>query len=157
MHIILTVIISLAMLAVVLPVVLRSNQTSNRSARKFGPPYEAEVNTEEFKEMVMDASRDVPVLVDFYAPWCEPCNQLAPVLSKLSKSYRGNFLLAKVNVDNNGKISVAHGIRAMPTVMLFHKGRSVGSFRGVQTENWIRQFLQSYSINEPPVHLKSVK
>jgi putative thioredoxin len=125
--------------------------------RTFGPPYEAEVSGKDFNDMVIQTSSQVPVLVDFYAEWCGACHQLAPALSKIAKAYRGVFLLAKINVDLNADLSSRYSIRAMPTVLLFRKGKCIGKFMGMQSEQSIRQFLAHHDVVPPQVILKAVK
>jgi len=75
---------------------------------------------------------DVPVLVDFWAPWCGPCKMIGPVIEELAADYDGKVKIGKVNVDDNQQLAGQFGIRGIPTVMLFKNGQAVDSFVGLQ-------------------------
>jgi putative thioredoxin len=112
-------------------------------------PYETGVATATFDSMVLQASNETPVLVDFYATWCPPCQYLGPVLSEMAKNYKGQFLFAKVDVDAEPSLSQAYKIRSMPTVVLFRNGRSVAQFAGARQEHSIRFFLAQNGVLPP--------
>jgi putative thioredoxin len=112
-------------------------------------PYEASVTTASFDSMVLQASADTPILVDFHATWCAPCHHLGPVLADMAKKYNGKFLLAKVDVDAEPSLSKAYNIRSMPTVLLFRDGRSVAQFVGARQEHSIRFFLAQNGVLPP--------
>ena len=93
-----------------------------------------DVTAATFEREVLEASSRVPVLVDFWAPWCAPCRALTPVLEKLEREYGGRFRLAKVNLDENPDLAGAFGVRSIPDVMAFRDGRAVAHFLGAQPE-----------------------
>ncbi|MFA5957563.1 thioredoxin [Hyphomicrobium sp.] len=97
--------------------------------------------TATFKVDVLDASNTVPVVVDFWAPWCGPCKQLTPLIEKLVRGYRGKVRLVKVNVDENQAISAQLRIQSLPTVYAFRDGQPVDGFVGVQPESTIKAFI----------------
>ena len=88
-----------------------------------------ELNTQSFDPTVTRSTR--PVLVDFYAPWCGPCQMLAPLLSKLSDTYQGRVDIAKVNIDEAPELAQRYSIRGVPTLMLFQDGQPVDTIVGL--------------------------
>lgn len=97
-----------------------------------------------FMTDVVEASAQVPTLVDFWAPWCGPCQQLMPVLDRLAAEYGGRFKLAKVNTDEQQELAQQIGIRSLPTVVLFKDRTTVDHFVGVVPEAQIRQMLDKH-------------
>ena len=105
-----------------------------------------DVTTARFQDDVLQKSMDVPVLVDFWATWCEPCKTLGPILEKLAADYNGAFLLAKVDVDAEQQLAGYFGIRSVPTVVLIKDGQPVDGFPGALPEGQLRQFLAQHGI-----------
>ncbi len=111
--------------------------------------YESTVTAANFDSVVLKASGETPVLVDFYASWCQPCQYLGPVLAEMAESYAGNFLLAKVDVDAEQTLSQKYGVKSMPTVMLFRDGRHVDQFVGARQPHSVRYFLAQNGVKPP--------
>ena len=103
--------------------------------------YTFETGTEAFERDVLQASTSVPVLVDFWAPWCAPCRALKPILEKLAGEYQGRFLLAKVNSDEHPQLSAQFGVRGIPNVKAFVDGELVDEFTGALPEAGVRAFI----------------
>lgn len=101
-------------------------------------------NAGNFASQVLKNSESVPVLVDFWAAWCQPCQMLMPVLTKLAEEYQGKFLLVKVNSDEEQDLAMQYGVRSLPTVKLFRYGKVQTEFMGVQPESAIRQLLEPF-------------
>lgn len=97
-----------------------------------------------FDADVIQLSESVPVLVDFWAPWCGPCQMLIPVLERLAEEYTGKFVVAKINTDEQIDLARAHQIRSLPTVRLVVKGAIVEEFIGLQSEGAIRKLLEAH-------------
>ena len=101
-----------------------------------------DVSVADFDEKVLAASQQVPVLVDFWAPWCQPCRTLKPILEKLAAEFDGKFILAKVNSDENQELSQRYGVRGIPAVKAFVGGQLADEFTGALPEPQIREFLE---------------
>ena len=100
-----------------------------------------ETGTDTFERDVLKASEKVPVLVDFWAPWCAPCRALKPILEKLAGEYQGRFLLAKVNSDEHPQLSAQFGVRGIPNVKAFVDGKLADEFTGALPEAGVRAFI----------------
>ncbi|MBK8160294.1 MAG: thioredoxin [Rhodospirillaceae bacterium] len=94
-----------------------------------------------FKADVIDVSMQVPVIVDFWAPWCGPCKQLGPVLEKVVKEARGAVRMVKINVDENQQLAGQLRIQSIPAVFAFFQGRPVDAFQGAQPEGQLKAFV----------------
>lgn len=94
-----------------------------------------------FAQDVMEASQQVPVLVDFWAPWCGPCKQLTPVLEKVVRGAKGKVKLVKINIDENPELAQQLRIQSVPTVYAFFQGQPVTGFAGAQPESQIKQLV----------------
>ena len=105
---------------------------------------------ENFATAVVETSNRVPVLVDFWAPWCAPCRALVPVLDRIAQDYAGRLLLAKLNVDEEQEVAAHFGIRSIPTVLLIHRGQVVDQFTGVQPETTIRAMIERHVVGAEP-------
>ncbi len=111
-----------------------------------GPPAAAspikDSNTESFMADVIDASQQVPVIVDFWAPWCGPCKQLGPAIEKAVREARGAVKLVKIDIDQNQELAAQMRIQSIPAVYAFFKGRPVDGFMGAIPESQIKTFVQ---------------
>ena len=103
-----------------------------------------DVTAETFQAQVVARSHQVPVLVDYWADWCGPCQMQMPVLKKLVAEHAGSFLLAKVNTEEQKQLAREHGIRSLPTMRLFKDGEVVEEILGAQTESTLRALLDRY-------------
>jgi putative thioredoxin len=101
-----------------------------------------DVTVADFDEKVLAASQRVPVVVDFWAPWCQPCRLLKPILEKLAAEYNGKLILAKLNSDENQEIAARYGVRGIPAVKAFVGGQQVDEFTGALPESQVREFIE---------------
>ncbi len=101
-----------------------------------------DTTTQGFRADVLEASRSVPVLVDFWAPWCGPCKQLTPVLEKAVRNARGKVRLVKMNIDDHPQISGQLGIQSIPAVIAFKNGQPLDGFMGALPESQVMAFIE---------------
>ena len=109
--------------------------------RHGGNPWVVEVNEENFGPEVMTASMTVPVVIDFWAGWCQPCKQLAPIMEKLALEYEGRFLLATIDTDANPRLAQEIGIQSLPTILAVVGQQPVPLFQGALPEAQVRQYI----------------
>jgi putative thioredoxin len=107
-------------------------------------PYIIEVTDENFQSVILEGSMQQPVLIDFWASWCQPCQVLMPLLAKLADEYKGKFILAKINTEEQQAIAAQFQIRSIPAVKLVYQGKLVDEFAGALPESEVRAFLDKH-------------
>ena len=100
-----------------------------------------EINDASFKAEVTDSP--LPVLVDFWAPWCGPCKMIAPVLEELAQEYDGKAKIVKINIDDNQNTPAQFGVRSIPTLILFKNGNEVEKIIGAQSKDKLKAMIDS--------------
>ena len=111
-------------------------------------PYIHNVGMQNFQHLVLEKSINTPVLVDFWADWCQPCQTIMPMLAKLADEYGGKFELAKVNADEEQELAAHFGIKSLPTMKLFYQGQIVDERLGAVPESDIRAMLDKHIVSE---------
>lgn len=110
--------------------------------------YIIEVTEPNFIDKVLEKSHQIPVLVDFWAAWCQPCQMLMPLLQQLAEIYQGKFWLAKVNTDKEQTLALQYKVRSLPTLKLFHKGKIAEELVGLQPQSVLRAVIDRYIIHK---------
>ena len=121
----------------------RQAQDGSAPAAPASAPNIKDSSLETFAADVLEASRDVPIIVDFWAPWCGPCKTLGPALEKVVNEANGAVRLVKINIDENQEIARQLRIQSIPTVYVFKNGQPVDGFMGAIPESQLRQFVAS--------------
>jgi putative thioredoxin len=109
-----------------------------------------DTTTAQFTKDVLEASREVPVLVDFWAPWCGPCRQLTPILEKAVRAAKGKIRLVKMNIDEHPAVAGQLGVQSIPAVFAFQNGRPVDGFMGALPEGQVKAFIDRLLGGEGP-------
>ena len=110
-----------------------------------------------FERDVIEGSMEVPVIVDFWAPWCGPCKALGPVLEKLEREYGGRFRLVNVNADTNPELVASFNLKSIPYAVAFVDGNAVAQFMGAQPENFVLAFLDRLIPNPAEIEHRSAR
>jgi len=113
-----------------------------------------DVEESDFDDRVIARSHGIPVVLDIGAEWCSPCRVLTPLLERLALAYGGQFILAKVDADENMRIAGRHQAKGFPTVIAYSRGMVTDRFHSMQTEGFLRRFLDqliAHHANQPPV------
>jgi len=101
-----------------------------------------QVTDQAFEKTVLESS--LPVIVDFWAPWCGPCKMVAPILDKVAKEYAGKLLIAKVNTDENAEWAMKYGVQGIPTMLLVHNGKIINRQVGALPEPMLREIIEQF-------------
>ena len=100
------------------------------------------VTDEAFEKTVLESS--LPVVVDFWAPWCGPCKMVAPILDKIAEEYAGDLIVAKVNTDENPEWAMKYGVQGIPTMLLMYDGKIVNRQVGALPETMLREVIEQF-------------
>jgi putative thioredoxin len=120
-------------------------------------PWIVDVGVENFQQAVVDRSHEVPVVIDFWAPWCGPCKTLGPLLERFASEKAGAFVLAKVDTDKNPELAQAFQIQGIPTVVAISKGRPVDGFTGALPPGELKAFLDKLAPGGGPSALEHAR
>jgi len=124
---------------------LFNKSTSNNNGGDHEDSLVRHVSDSELNDII---SNDLPVLVDFWAPWCAPCRMIAPALENMAKDYDGKAIIAKVNVDDHQEWASKLGVRGIPTLAIFKGGEAVNQLVGLRPEEELRSELEKYFVQE---------
>lgn len=102
-----------------------------------------EINDENFQEEVIKSSTLKPVIVDFWAPWCGPCQMLGPIMDQISKNYTDKLKIVKINVEDNQLVAETYGIMSIPAVKMFKEGKVISEFLGLKSAQKITEWINS--------------
>jgi thioredoxin 1 len=123
--------------------VIKFQQSKQQYSQGFsGMSAAAQVTDSSFKQEVLDS--EIPVLVDFWAPWCGPCRMVAPVVDEIAQQYEGQVKVVKLNTDENPNIASQYGIRSIPTLMIFKGGQKVDMVVGAVPKTTLSNTLEKY-------------
>jgi len=120
-------------------------------------PYIIDVTLENFQQVILEGSMQQPVLVDFWADWCAPCKALMPTLHKLAEEFQGQFILAKINIEEQPELAQQFQVKSVPTLMLVGEGQLLDQFNGVKPESEIRAFLKQHLTNPVDAFKEQIK
>lgn len=118
--------------------------------------YVIDANEADFERVVLENSKQMPVVVDFWAPWCGPCRTLGPTLERLAHEGNGSWLLVKVNVDDNQRLSQSFGVQGIPAVKAFKNGKIIEQFTGALPESQIKAWLKKFVADQGAVVLQQL-
>lgn len=120
-------------------------------------PYIIDVTLENFQQVILEGSQELPILVNFWGESCAPCKVLLPLLHKLAEEFQGQFILAKVNTDTQPELTQQFQVRSVPTVLLVSQGQLLDQFNGVKPESELRAFLKQHLTNPVEALKEQVK
>ena len=103
-----------------------------------------DVTTDNFMSDVIEASKEKPIIVDFWAPWCGPCRMIAPLIDQLAEEYAGKLKAVKLNTDESPSVATEYGIRSIPTVMIFKDGQKVDTVIGAVPKSTLTGTVEKY-------------
>jgi putative thioredoxin len=138
------------------PFISMSGNVAQAPAAKAADSLIRDSDTRNFMADVIDASRQVPVLVDFWAPWCGPCKQLTPALEKIVREAKGAVKLVKINVDENQQLAAQMRIQSIPAVFAFVNGQPVDGFMGALPEGDLKKFVSRLTGSEVGAEIDAI-